>query len=408
MAVFDYKAATRSGEILVGTLECRSEDEAVARLQALGHIPMRVEPAGAARAERKKRSGGALTLTRAINADTVTNFTQEMATLLQAGVPLDRALGMLAEMTSVPRFGEVVLDLQTRVRHGDTLADSLAEHDRVFSRFYINLVRAGESGGALESVLVRLAEHLEQAKDTRETVMAALTYPVILLLVAVGAVMLLLAYVVPQFAELFNDVGEALPVPTQIVIAAGDFVQEWGWALALGLVLLGLLVREAWRRPSRRRGMEAVLLRLPLVGDLLVKADTARFCRTLGTLLDNGVPLLGGVAISREVLTSLVLGDRLGEVADRVKSGGRLSDELAEGEVLPRFATQMIRVGEESGELSSMLIRVADVYERGLKSALKRALALLEPALILSLGVVVAAIVLSILLAILGVNQLAF
>ena len=331
-----------------------------------------------------------------------------MAEGLQAGVPLDRALGMLDETVTQPEFAAVVGDVQTRVRHGATLADALAEHQQLFSRFYVNLVRAGESGGALETVLVRLAEHLDQAKETREAIMAAMIYPVILMLVAVGAVMLLLTYVVPQFAELFNDVGEALPLPTRVVIAAGDFMQNQGWMLALAVIGIAYLLRYAWRRPTARRRIEAVLLRVPLLGELLVKADTARFARTLGTLLDNGVPLLNAAAIAREVVANRLMAERLAAVADKVKAGGRFSDELGEHDVLPRFAVQMIRVGEESGELAAMLSRVAEAYERGLRSALKRALALLEPALILTLGVVVAGIVLSILLAILGVNQLAF
>jgi general secretion pathway protein F len=378
MASFDYKAATRSGEVLVGRLECGSAEEAIAHLNALGHIPIRVDPS---RDHKQRGRPRRQLFARAVSADSVTSFTEELATLLQAGVPLDRAMGMLAETVGEPRFAEVVTDLQTRLRQGSTLADALGEHPALFSRFYINLVRAGESGGALETVLARLAAHLDQAKETREAIMAAMVYPIILVLVAIGAVVLLLTYVVPQFAELFNDVGEALPLPTQVVIAAGDFMQQRGWVLAL---------------------------RLPLVGELLVKADTARFARTLGTMLDNGVPLLGAAAIAREVVTNRLIADRLSGVADKVKAGGRFSDELGEAEVLPRFAVQMIRVGEESGELTAMLLRVAEVYERGLRSALKRALALLEPALILILGVVVAGIVLSILLAILGVNQLAF
>ncbi|MDJ0739721.1 MAG: type II secretion system F family protein [Gammaproteobacteria bacterium] len=405
MASFAYKAATRSGEVLVGRLECASADEAVARLQAQGHIPIRVELALDHKIRERPRRQ---LIRRAIGADTVTDFTRELATLLQAGVPLDRALGMLAETVNHGEMTAVVADLQSNVRQGATLADALAGHDQVFSRFYINLVRAGESGGALETVLLRLAEHLEQAKETRESIMAAMIYPVILMLVAVGAVVLLLTYVVPQFAQLFKDVGEALPLPTQIVIAAGDFMQQYAWMLLLAVIGVGYLVRAAWRRPPARRRMESLLLRLPLLGDLLIKADTARFARTLGTLLDNGVVLLNAVAIAREVVANRVLADRLAVVADKVKAGGRFSDELGDGDVLPRFAVQMILVGEESGELTSMLFRVADAYERNLRSALKRALALLEPALILTLGVVVAGIVMSILVAILGVNQLAF
>lgn len=404
MASFDYKAATRSGEVLVGRLECTSADEAVARLQALGHIPIRVEPA----LQRKTRGQPVRRLIRrAISADAVSDFTQELATLLQAGVPLDRALGMLAETIGQGELAAVVSDLQTRVRQGATLADALSDHAQVFSRFYVNLVRAGESGGALETALLRLAEHLDQAKQTREAILAAMIYPVILMLVAVGAVLLLLTYVVPQFAQLFKDVGEALPLPTQVVIAAGEFMQTYAWLVLLVAVAAVYLVRAAWRRPQARRRIEVLLLRLPLIGELLIKADTARFTRTLGTLLENGVALLNAVAIAREVVANRLLADRLAVVAEKVKAGGRFSEELGEGEVLPHFAVQLILVGEESGELTRMLFRVADAYERSLRSALKRALALLEPALILTLGVVVAGIVLSILLAILGVNQLA-
>ena len=405
MAIYWYKAASPAGEVKTGSLEGSSVADVVARLQAGGQVPIRVEERG--RPARGRGLRMELRRSRVRDAD-LTAFTRELATLLEAGLPLDRALGVLGSLTGNPALTRLVDDIRRRVQHGESLAAALGAHPRVFPPVYVNLVRAGETGGALETVLARLGDHLERSRALREAVTSAMIYPVILVLVAVGAVLLLLAYVVPQFAQLFADVERELPLATRVVIGAGEVVRDYGVVLLAGLAGLLLLGERALRRPGLRRRFQALMLRTPLVGDFLLRSETARFTRTLSTLLANGVPLMEAFRGAREVVGMLPMADRLGRVADRLREGGRLADELGKQQAVPSFAGHMIRVGEESGDLPAMLERVADVYERELQTSLRRALSVLEPALILVLGVIVAGIVMSILVAILGVNQLAF
>jgi general secretion pathway protein F len=400
---FQYKAAARSGELASGQLQALSLTDAVSRLQDQGYVPIQVRAAEAARAPRSPR--WQLTRRR-IRTNDLTAFTQALSTLLAAGIPLDRTLGALAMTCGNPALREVVEDVQARVREGTGLAPALAAHPRVFPQLYLSLVRAGEASGALEAVLERLAGHLERAQEVRETITSAMIYPVVLVLVAVSAVLLLLAYVVPQFAQLFADVGEALPLSTRIVVASGELVRDYGVYLALAVAGGVALFWAALKRPKWRRRLDALLLRAPLLGELLGRISTARFSATLATLLGNGVGLLEGLRIARAVVTNAVLDERLERVTERVREGSRLADALEEQAAAPALAVQMIRVGEESGELEAMLQRVAGVYERELQVGLKRLLSVLEPALILGLGLVVGGIVLSILVAILGVNEL--
>ena len=294
------------------------------------------------------------------------------------------------------------------MRGGKALSQALDARREVFSRFYINIVRAGEAGGALGVVLQRLADTMERNKELRDTVKSALIYPTILVCVAVASVILLLSWVVPQFESTFAQAGKALPLPTQVVIFVGKFLKDWWWAM------LDRRRRSAiaWFRrrgndPAIRFKRDTRLLRAPLLGDLIAKVEVARFARTLATLLGNGVTLLGGLSIVKETMTNAVLGGALEGVIAKLREGKGFGRPLAETNLYPRLAIQMIMVGEESGRLEEMLARVADVYDREVQVAVKRFLAILEPALILGLAVLIGGIVLSILLGVLGMTELA-
>lgn len=402
MSVFHYKAATRNGELVTGTLDALDLAEVVVRLRSLGQVPIRIDADQGRVAEPSRRRWSR----RRVRQEEIEGFTRELSTLLAAGIALDRALGMLVDLAASPAVEEVIRRVRQRVQGGSGLADALAEEEGVFSPFAVNLVRAGEAGGVLAMVLERLAAHQERTRAVRDTVIASMIYPVILVVVAVLAVLLLLTYVVPQFAELFADVGQALPLPTRIVIGAGEFLQSYGWTLVVVPLLAAWLLRAAWRRPASRGRIERTLLGTPLLGALLVELESARLTRTLATLLGNGVPLIAALRIAGEGVGIRLLAESLLAATREVQSGKRLADALAESRRWPALALQLIRVGEESGELEAMLNRIADIYDRSVQVNLKRSLALLEPALILILGVVVAGIVLSILVAILGVNQL--
>jgi len=292
------------------------------------------------------------------------------------------------------------------VRGGKSLSQALDARREVFSRFYINIVRAGEAGGALGVVLTRLGDTMERNKELRESVKSALVYPCILIGVAVLSVMVLLVWVVPQFEQTFAQAGKALPLPTQIVIFLGTGLRRYWWALIAVVVACVALIRRRLADPAVRLRFDARMLRLPLIGDLMTKVDVARFARTLATLLGNGVTLLSGLSIVRETVGNGVLAGALDGVIVRLREGKGFGRPLSDTGVYPRLAVQMIMVGEESGRLEEMLVRVADVYDREVQMAVKRFLAVLEPALILSLAVFIGGIVFSILLGVMGMSEL--
>ncbi|CDI02631.1 Type II secretion system protein [Candidatus Competibacter denitrificans Run_A_D11] len=406
MPRYRYEAVDASGEVLRDEMEAPSQEAVIAQLRDGGLLPLSV-------AEAK---GGFLrgalgqplfSKRRALSRKAVTLITQQLASLLSAGMPLDRALTILISVSEDEHTKPLLERVQEKVRGGSTLADAL-EAQGVFSRFYLNMVRAGEAGGALETVLKRLTEFLERSQALRETVTSALIYPIILLSVAALSVIILLTFVVPQFQRLFADAGKALPLATQIVIAVGDGFRHYWW---VGLIVIGLIVTVARQRlsqPENRLRWDRRLLRIPLLGDLIAKVETARLSRTLGTLLGNGVSLLNALTIVRETLSNRVLANALGEVSEHTKTGRGLAEPLLETGNFPKLAVQMIRVGEETGQLQEMLLQVADTYDNEVQTAVKRLLMLLEPALILGLGVIIAGIIMSILVAILSLNELAF
>ncbi len=405
MALYLYKAVSRDGESQEAEREAVDDAALVAALQAEGLIPIWVKPAnsrtfgiGAFRAGRARFGHKDIAL-----------FTRELLTLLQAGLPLDRALTVLLELTTAePKLNGLIDRILKLVKGGAQLSDALDAQGGTFSRFYINLVRAGEAGGALDVVLERLSEYLERTKELRDTVATALIYPAILLVMATVSLMVLLLFVVPQFTELFESAGKELPVPTQIVIGLADGLRSYWWLIALTVTGIVLFFRAQLADPRHRMGWHRRLLWSPLVGDLVRKLETSSFSRTLATLLQNGVPLLTALAIVKETLNNVAAAERVEIAVVSVKEGSGLSAPMAEVGWLPTLAVQMIKLGEESGHLPDMLERVANTYDKEVKTAVQRLLALLEPVLIVGLGVVIAGIISSILMAILSVNDLAF
>ena len=413
MPIFRYKAVNAAGAVATGELDAANESEIVERLRDQGMLPMQVaQAAGAGTAA--SASGAAADPTprgrwfasKTVTRDQLLSMTRELATLLQAGLPLDRALEILISLAASPPPMVLLQQIRDDVRGGKSLSQALDTRRDVFSRFYINIVRAGEAGGALGVVLTRLADTMERNKELRESVKSALIYPCILIGVAVLSVMVLLIWVVPQFEQTFAQAGKALPLATQVVIFLGTGLRYWWWAIAAFLIALVWFVRRMLADPAVRLRFDARMLRLPLIGDLMTKVDVARFARTLATLLGNGVTLLSGLSIVRETVGNGVLAGALDGVIVRLREGKGFGRPLGETGVYPRLAVQMILVGEESGRLEEMLVRVADVYDREVQMAVKRFLAVLEPALILSLAVFVGGIVFSILLGVMGMSEL--
>lgn len=405
MPLYRYKAAGADGEILEGEVDARDQSGAVERLQSMGYFPLQVDEMGSrAVAGRWRGSLGS----KRISQDDVAMFTGSIATLLRAGMPLDRALELSINLAENDYVAELLTQIRNDVRGGSSLFAALESHPGVFSRFYLNMIRAGEAGGALEVVLTRLTEFMARSQELKETVKSALIYPTILVGVSVLSVMVLLVFVVPQFSQMFEESGRALPLPTQIVIGAGEFLQQDWWLILLSVAGAYFLWNRQMANPESRYRWDERFLKLPLIGDMIAKIEVARFSRTLGTLLNNGVSLLAALGIVKETLGNSFMADKLDEVTAQLREGAGLGRPLLSAGVFPRMAVHMVMVGEETGRLSEMLTQVADVFDREVSLAVKRMLGLMEPALILGLGLVIGGIIMSILVAILSVNELAF
>jgi general secretion pathway protein F len=404
MPGFQYKAVNADGEVVQGTLVGNDRKQVVEQLHALGQTPIRIDEAAVPVRSGRKRRGRK----RRLSEEHISNATRELSTLLRAGLPLDRALGVLISLSEGEPISELLVNVRKEVNGGATLADAIESQGGAFNRFYINLLRAGEAGGALEVVLERLAEHMQQSKEVHDAMVSAMIYPAILIVVAVSSIFILLGYVVPQFTELFEDVGQVLPLPTRITIAVGEGLQSYGWVALLVVVAGVWIIRRQLEDPRGRRRWHARFLNMPLAGAIITRVEVARFARTLGTLLHNGVPLLKALSIVKDSIGNQVIADGIERVAGSLKQGQSLAEPLAEAALFPPFAIHMIRVGEESGRLEELLLQVASIYDRETQVTIKRTLSLLEPVLILVLGIVIAAVIISILMAILGINQLVF
>lgn len=398
---FRYKVVDATGGLLEGEIEALTELDALQRLKAQGHAPISAEPVGGSWRERLLAVG-----IRRRSGFNVAAFARDMGTLLEAGIPLDRALAMFADIAAGRRQAQVLAQMLDGVRGGRALSEVMEEAPEVFSRFHINMVRAGEASGALGAVLLRLAESTEELESVKDSIRTALIYPALLVVITVLSLIMLMVVVVPQFTVLFEDMGRELPLATRIVSGAGDLLRGYWWA-GLALLLLTLKFMQAqWRQPERRYHWELRLMRWPLVGELMLKTQMAIFSRTLSTLLNNGVPLLVALRIVGETLSNQVLQRSISTVAEGVKGGGTLAARLADSGRFPALAIHLVRVGEETGSLDAMLQRLADIYDREVRTSVQRMLALLEPILIIGLGIIVGGIITSILVAILSINDL--
>ena len=401
MPVFVYRAADRRGQTIDGVMEAPDARAVVERLQKDAYYPIRVAP------HAERTAWPAFGRSSRVGQRDLLAFTQQLATLFEAGLPLDRALGILEELAPNPRVKAIVGDLLASVRGGASLSEALAKHHpRPFSRLYINMVRAGEKGGVLEITLRRLAEFLEARAAFAEAVFSALAYPAVITLVGIGAIVFLMTFVIPRFATIFADLGQAVPLPTQILLSVSAGFQHYWWAGVL-LILAAVLAWRVWTgTPEGRMQWDQTLLGLPLAGPLTMKVETARFARTLGTMLKSGVPVMGALAVVGDMMTNRAIGRAVDRLADGVKRGGTIAAGMQAEARFPALALHMVRVGEETGRLEEMLLKVAETFETEVRTELKRVLGLLEPAIILAMGVLVAFIVVAMLLAIFSINEI--
>ena len=417
MPDFSWRAARADAQIVEGHLQAASTAQAMSQLRAQGLTPLFIGEAAAGGAvfggaampaqAAASSAGKGLFRSGAITQADVLVMTSELSIMLKAGLSLDNALRVLIGMSAKPAMVVLTQTILDDVKGGSPLSTALKRHPQQFGDFYINMVRSGEAGGQLSAVLERLVEHLERLRALRESVVSATIYPAILLAVAVLSMIAMLGFVVPQFETLFRGMGDALPMPTRMVMVLGrGFTNYWPYLLG-AVVLLIWTGRWAWRKPSTRKQWQAQVLRVPVLGRLLLKYELTLFARSFGTLLGNGVPLLASLQIATQTIGNVNLRAALEGVAPKVKSGAKLVEALQASGIFEPLALSLIRVGEETGRMGVMLLELARLFNRDVETGIKRGLTLLEPLLIVVLGLLIAGIIVSILLGILSVNDLA-
>ena len=401
--VFRYKAVNAHGAYSEGQLDAADTRAAVYRLQSMGLIPVSIEePAG----RRASRSKGIL-LQRVSRKD-ILFFTEELSTLVHAGLPLDRSLTIAAELASKPALRNVIHDVLNQIKAGKSLAESLSAHPRYFSRLYVNMVRAGEAGGVLDVILQRLVEFERSADELRSYLISALIYPVLLTGVGAASIGILLYFVIPKFASIFAEMGAAIPPATMAMLWLSEATRSYWW-VALGSVAAIIAAIRYWIGTSGgRRTWDALKLRLPVLGSTILKMEMARFARTLGTLIASAVPLIAGVRIVQDIASNKIVAEGISRIADGAKRGEGVSRPMRDAGVFPGLAIHLVEVGEETGRLDVMLLQVADVYEKDVKTSIKALTSVFEPAIILVMGIIVGTVVLSMLMAIFSINEIGF
>ena len=407
MAFFQYRAADQAGKVVEGIMEADAERHVVSRLRDMGCVPLRIA-LPSERAAGLPRQQLPLLTKRKINQQQLLQFTRELGALLAAGLPLDRSLLILGGLVESGEFSTVVRALVEAVRAGKSLAISMGEHPDVFPKIYVNMIRAGEAGGILEGVLRYLTDYMESTLALKEDIKSALIYPLILAGAAGLSLIVLFVFVIPKFAAIFRDNGNALPWITKVVIGFSQFLSDYGWMTLL--VVCAAVVGAVYyvKSPEGRSEWDRLSLRTWLLGDLLRKFETARFSRTLAALLKGGVPLLEALGTVQGVVGNRLLARAISQVQMRVREGRGMARPLSESGLFPPLALNMIAVGEETGKLESMLTEVANYYDHEVKRSTKRLTALLEPALILAMGLIIGIVVISMLLAIFSINDLPF
>jgi general secretion pathway protein F len=403
MPTYEYRATDAAGKAVTGRIEAADTDAVASRLQELSFFPLRVSLA----AEGEEEGGAAPRASRG-NGRALVAFTQQLAVLLEAGLPLDHALEISGEVAADAAFRETISRVHRSVEEGSGLADALARHPRVFSELYVSMVRAGEAGGALDQILKRLAEFLEEWQRLREVVVSALLYPLLLTVFASTAVAVIFVFVVPKFAQVFSDLGSKLPAPTRLLLTVSDAFQRFWWVGVAAVVLLPVAAGAVRRTPRWRDWWDARVLGLPLFGELAAKVQVSRFARVFGTLIASGVPILRALEIVTGTLSNSVFARSLARVQTGLKEGQGIAEPLRRAGVFPPLFLHMVTVGEETGRLEEMMLAIAASYDRDVETTAKRLLSLMEPVIILVMGTVIGFIVLSILWAIFSVNQMAF
>lgn len=396
---YQYQACDANGNMTSGQLSADSEREAIAILQSQRLVPVKIKSSGRSSLQR---AGGKIK-----NADLV-DFTNGLSTLVEARIPIDKALNLLEGITEKEHMKRLVVLLRRDVKEGKSLADAMEARPDVFSKLYINIIRAGETGGILDQLLPDLVNFLETAEETKKQIISALTYPIVLLATGILSVALLLVYVVPQFTAMFEDVGSEIPASAEFLLGLSNGIQSYGWLIVPAVFLAGYWWRWLNADKDRKRQKDAILLDLPIAGRLLVHRDVAIFSRTLGALLGAGIPLIRGLRVAREVISNEELIHHLEVVEEDVRSGAGLGVSLEKTGKFPILLHQLVTVGEESGRTGGILKKLAKTFDASVRDDMSRLVSALQPALILLLGITVGGIIIVMLSAVFSMNTVDF
>lgn len=406
MPVYEYSALDSAGKKIKGIIDADSQAAARQKIRHAGNFPVDISESTPVSKKQKEEKKSFISLGQRITRQEVHVATRQLATLLNAGIPLVQALKGLVDQTTNPALKRVVAQMKDSVNEGNSFSAALSDHPRLFSKIYVNMVRAGEASGSLDVVLDQLADFGENQQALRARISAALIYPVILSVMAVLILTLLLIIVVPNIVKVFEDSQQALPLPTIILISVSNFLSQYWWLLGLGIVGLYIGFRVVIQQPAGKIIWDRFKLTMPLFGDLNIKIAAARFGSSLGSLLVSGVTLVAALKIVRNMFNNVLIAEVIDNATDELEKGGSLSRTLRRSRWFLPMMVQMIAVGEQSGSLEKMLTKVADSYEKEIEAKMKGLTSLIEPFMILVMGVTMLFIVLSILLPIFEMNQL--
>jgi len=407
MPVYKYKAVDGSGKVIRSAMEAENQAHVADFLQNKGLIPLKIfSGSNGVLKTNSLLSLDVKDLFRQVGTKDVMQFTQDLTALLEAGLPVDRSLAILSEATSNKSFKQIVENILKLIEGGSDLSDAFVQHSNLFSDFYVNMVRAGEAGGVLEKVLERLGIFLETSQELKDYIKSSMIYPLFLVSVGGVSIIVLMTFVIPKFSVIFSSMGSALPLSTIILLSASDIFRQYWWLIGSVGMGFGIGTTMYLKTPKGKTLWDKIAIRLPFIGGTIKKIEMGRISRTLGTLIDSGVPILQSISLTKNIIGNKVLSEAMTGIYDRVKEGDRLSVPLAQSGMFPTLAVHMIKVGEETGNLSGMLLKVADNYEKEIKSLIKRLVNLLEPCMILLMGIVVGFIVISMLMAIFSMNDM--
>ncbi|MEI6153058.1 MAG: type II secretion system F family protein [Deltaproteobacteria bacterium] len=395
MAIYSYQASTMDGNMVEGVIDAADEKAAIERLKDTGAIPIKVTV-------QKENIRTKIRL-RSSRKD-LQAFTTELSILLNAGLTLDRSLHIVSDISGSNEIKSVVQSLLGYIREGNAFSEALQKHPKIFPRMYINMIRAGEASGVLNVILEKLNEYLESSSELREHIISAMIYPAILVITGGISIIILLTFVLPKFSVIFAELGGALPMPTQILLSFSNGLKTSWWILLLAAAAGWVTFHYYIKSDKGRYRWDAFKIRI--MGEVIGKLETVRFCRTLGLLLKSGVPLLQALNNARDVIGNHVIASALGAVSKGAKEGKGISAPLEKAGVLPSLAMSMIKVGEETGQLDTMLLKVAMAYEKSLQETIKRFVNFLEPVMILIMGLIISFIVISMLVAIFSITDL--